>query len=161
MATTSARLETARTFLAAFGDLSVTTHLSIRSDDCIQIFRPGSVGIPEPQDNATFASHLSHISEVMSGFPVTAREMIDSENEKAVTIWATSNAQFLPELKDQGLTAAEWTFQGEYIFVLHMDDSGRKIKRVLEFVDSKATDRLRALMARAKENRGKLPSAQK
>jgi hypothetical protein len=42
---------------------------------------------------------------------------------------------------------------GEYIFMLDIDDQG-KIERVLEFLDSKETEKLRGLMIRAKVNVG-------
>ncbi|EXJ81917.1 hypothetical protein A1O1_07984 [Capronia coronata CBS 617.96] len=154
----SPRIETARTFLAAFADLSTSQHLSVRSDDCIQIFAPSSLNPPAPKDNATFASHLAGLRDVMSGFPVTAKEMIDSEFQNAVTIWATSEAQFHDKLKDDGLSADEWNYRGEYVFMLTMDETGRRITRIVEFLDSKATERLRGLMARARDNLEKLLS---
>ena len=59
---------------------------------------------------------------------------------------------FRDDVKDAGLSDEEWSYRGEYIFILTMDESQEKIIRVLEFVDSKGTDRLRELMARARAN---------
>lgn len=59
---------------------------------------------------------------------------------------------FRDDVKDGGLSDEEWSYRGEYIFIFTMDESQEKIIRVLEFVDSKGTDRLRGLMARARAN---------
>ncbi len=154
----SPRIQTAKIFLEAFADLSESRHLSVRSEDCTHIFAPASLNPPPPKDNATFAAHLVGLREVMAGFPVTPKEMIDSANENTVTVWATSEAMFHEELKDDGLSAAEWAYRGEYIFILAMDPSGRRIQRIVEFLDSKGTERILGLVARAKENRQRLGS---
>ena len=154
----SPRIETAKAFLEGFTDLSDSLHLSLRSEDCLQIFAPASLSGLAPKDNATFTTHLVHLREVIAKFPVTPKEMIDSVNENTVTVWATSEAIFHEELKDGGLSADEWAYRGEYIFILNMDPSGRKIRRIIEFLDSKGTERLQGLVARAKENRQRLAS---
>jgi hypothetical protein len=46
---------------------------------------------------------------------------------------------------------SEWDYTGEYIYMLDVDEDG-KIVRVLEFLDSKTTERLSMMMARAKRN---------
>jgi hypothetical protein len=152
----SARIETAKSFLEGFADLSSERHLSVRSEDCIHCFAPASLESLEPKDNASFAAHLTRLREVMVGFSVTPKEMIDSANENTVTVWATSEAKFHPELQDSGLLPDKWAYRGEYIFILSMDPTGKKIHRIVEFLDSKATERLFGLVERAKENRRRL-----
>jgi len=49
---------------------------------------------------------------------------------------------------------AEWEYTGEYIFILDMDEEGR-ITRVVEFLDSLATERVRGLMGKARRNLAK------
>lgn len=155
---TSTRVETAKIFLEGFADLSGSRHLSVRTEDCVHIFAPASLNPPPPKDNATFAAHLAGLREVMAGFPVMPKEIIDSANENTVTIWATSEAKFHKELQDDGLPASEWAYRGEYIFILAMDQSGKRIQRIVEFLDSKGTERMWGLVARAKENRRRLES---
>ncbi|KAL8943095.1 MAG: hypothetical protein Q9216_001295 [Gyalolechia sp. 2 TL-2023] len=152
----SIRIQTARIFLEGFADLS--GNLSVRSEDCTHVFAPASLNPPSPKDNATFAAHLAGLQEVMAGFPVTPKEIIDSANENTVTVWATSEAKFHEELKDDGLSADEWGYRGEYIFVLTMDASGQRVQRIVEFLDSKGTERMWGLVARAKGNRQRLGS---
>ena len=155
---TSPRIETAKIFLDAFADLSESRHLSVRSADCTHIYAPASLNPFPPTDNATFAAQLAGVREVMAGFPVTAKEMIDSAEANTVTVWATSEALFHEDVKDDGLSAAEWAFRGEYVFIISMDPSGRRIRRIVEFLDSKGTERMWGLIARAKENRRRLGS---
>jgi ketosteroid isomerase-like protein len=52
-----------------------------------------------------------------------------------------------------GDTAEKWEYVGEYIFILDVDEEG-KIVRILEFLDSLATERLRGMMDKMKENVG-------
>jgi len=73
-----------------------------------------------------------------------------------VVVWATSETKFFDAVKDSGLSDEEWIYRGEYMFILSMDESQEKIKRVVEFLDSKATERLRGLIKRAKDNKQKV-----
>lgn len=90
----------------------------------------------------------------MTGFPVFAKEYIDSESSNSVTVWATSRTIFREDAKDTSI--ANWDYEGEYIFLFTFDASGEKIVRTIEFLDSKVTaDGLMVLMKRARENRAK------
>lgn len=75
----------------------------------------------------------------MTGFPVTAKEYIESEGSGQVTVWASSKAIFRDDVKDDEISQTEWVYEGEYIFLLAMDETGKKIIRIIEFLDSKAT----------------------
>jgi len=55
---------------------------------------------------------------------------------------------------DEGLSKGEWVYEGEYVFMFWMDESGERIERTVEFLDSKGTEEvLRPLMVRARGNR--------
>lgn len=89
----------------------------------------------------------------MTGFPVHIREWIGSESATQVTVWATSRAEFREEVKDSGLSEEEWVYEGEYEFIFWMNDSGEKIVKTVEFLDSGGMNEvLRSLMARARRN---------
>jgi hypothetical protein len=147
----------ATSFLSAFTHLSPSsTHLALRSPDCTHIFAPSTVGIP-PKSNSAFATHIDNVVRpLLTSFPVTAKEIHVNEAAGQVTIWATGKPEFKAEA--MGLERAgekeEWDYTGEYIFILDVNEEG-KVERVLEFLDSKATERLRGLMGRAKRNLGK------
>lgn len=50
-------------------------------------------------------------------------------------------------MKDDEISQTEWVYKGEYIFLLAMDETGKKIIRIIEFLDSKATvNKLRPLI---------------
>jgi hypothetical protein len=68
-----------------------------------------------------------------------------------VTIWATSETVFHEKAKGNDVSE-EWKFHGEYIFILTMDESREEVVQIIEFLDSKATEPLRELMARARKN---------
>lgn len=77
---------------------------------------------------------------------------MEDEQQNRVIVWAESEAFFKQELKDEGSSDEEWTYKGEYMFVFSMDESGRKIKRIMEFLDSKAAEHARNLVKRATAN---------
>lgn len=58
-----------------------------------------------------------------------------------VIVWATGRPQFREELKDyEEFSKEQWEYVGEFIFMLTLDETGEKIVKVNEFVDSKGTD---------------------
>ena len=91
----------------------------------------------------------------MLKFPVTAREVMEDELKNMVIVRASSEAHFHDELKDDGIPADDWTYHGEYIFILSMNESGDKINEIVEFLDSKGTERALALVKRARGNKEK------
>jgi ketosteroid isomerase-like protein len=144
--------ETATSFLAAFTNLSATDHIALRSPTCTHIFAPSSLSM-QPKTNAQFSAHLTNnLVPILAHFPVTAKEIHVNEARRQVTIWASGVPEFREEVKDG--EAAEWEYVGEYIFILDVDEEGR-VERVLEFLDSLATERLRGLVVRARKNLGK------
>jgi ketosteroid isomerase-like protein len=144
----SKKLETAKRYMGHFATLDMEVLKETLSEDFEQIFAPASINPPGPFDKAGFLQHHEKLIEVMSGFPVTVKEYI--VGEKGVVVWATAKTQWRPELVDSD----GWEYQGEYVFMLDMDESGEKITRIVEFLDSKATaDKLVGLLKRAQENR--------
>ena len=146
----STRHKVALSFLEGFKTLSVEKLLANRTNYCKQVFAPLSLGVV--QDNETFASHIQHLQEVIETFPVTAKEVVEDEKENKVVIWASSTANFYESVKDAGLAADEWTYHGEYVFMLSMTADGEQIERIVEFVDTSGTKRLQGLIKRAREN---------
>ena len=60
------------------------------------------------------------------------------------------------------MTKEDWRYEGEYVFILDFveDERGeQKARRILEFLDSKGTERVRGLMKRARTTRMKLDQA--
>ena len=147
--------DTATTFIAAFETLSSTTFTTLQAPTYTHIFAPTSASPPPPLTGTEFSHHIAELNSILRGFPVSAREIFENETHNQVTIWATSETWFHEDVKDDTIPANDWLYHGEYIFILTMDESGEKIERVIEFLDSKGTDVLRGLMKKAKENKAK------
>ncbi len=150
----SARYKTAMAFIGDFETLDVPTMLSRRTTDCIHTFLPSSIA-PPPKDNTAFGEHIRRLREVMPKFPVTAKEVMEDEEKNVAIIHATSQAHFHDSVKDDGILPDDWKYQGEYIFMLTMTEAGDKVKKVVEFLDSKGTERLLGLVKRARANKEK------
>ncbi|KAJ5613199.1 hypothetical protein N7510_006393 [Penicillium lagena] len=144
--------QTALAYIDGFRTLSPEAFLSILAPSAEHKFAPASLNLPQSMDAATFANHLGSLREVLAGFPVYPKEIWENEGLGQVTIWATSETIFHEKAKGDNASVDDWKFQGEYIFILTMDESQEKVVRVVEFLDSKATERLRELMAKARKN---------
>lgn len=152
----SKRLETAKKYIGHFATLDTQVLDSILAGNHTHQFAPASANPPGPFDKQGMLDHIGHLRNIMTGFPVTAKEYIESESGNQVTVWATSQTIFRDDVRDDGISKKEWEYEGEYIFLLSMDETGEKIVRTVEFLDSKGTvDKLGALMKRANENREK------
>ncbi|KAJ4397167.1 hypothetical protein N0V93_001391 [Gnomoniopsis smithogilvyi] len=138
MAADSPRLRTAKSYINYFATLDNSLLSPLLSDDTFEhIMAPSA-----------------HLGKIMSGFPVVAKEYLESESGNSVVVWATSKTQFRDAAKRD---EEDWDYEGEYVFFLKMDTSGERIVRVVEILDSLKTDRdLRPLMRRARERLGVL-----
>ncbi|KAL4876518.1 hypothetical protein BJY04DRAFT_141704 [Aspergillus karnatakaensis] len=150
----SARLLTAQRFIAHFETLDRSLLESLLHETYTHTFHPKSIGplSENVYDKAGFLTHGAGLSSIMTGFPVYAKEYVESESSNQVVVYATSKTHFREEVKDDGIPKEDWEYGGEYVFIFTMDDSGEQIVRCLEFLDSKATERLIWLMERAKGN---------
>ncbi|OJD16555.1 hypothetical protein AJ78_03292 [Emergomyces pasteurianus Ep9510] len=151
MASSSKRLETAQKFIRNYDTLSTEPLESLLADNFVQQFAPASLNPPGPLNKKDMVEHIAGLHALMSGFPLTVKEYIESESSNQVTLWATSRAIFREEVKDSGISEAEWAFEGEYIFLLWVDEKSEKVVRVVEFLDGKRTETLLGLMQRARE----------
>lgn len=144
--------QTALAYIDGFRTLTPETFLAILAPSAEHKFAPASLNLPQSMDAAAFANHLGSLREVLAGFPVFPKEIFENEGLGQVTIWATSETIFHEKAKDDAVSSEDWKFHGEYMFILTMDESREKIVQTIEFLDSKATERLRELMARARKN---------
>ncbi|KAI9688714.1 MAG: hypothetical protein M1822_001071 [Bathelium mastoideum] len=152
----SARLETARRFIGMFETLDTHTLDSILAEKHVHEFAPASLGTGTPYDKQGMIEHIDRLHDILDGFPVFAKEYVESEDSNRVTVWATSRTIFRDDARDDEISPDEWAYEGEYIFIFSMNETGDKIVRTVEFLDSKATaDKLRPLMKRARKNKEK------
>ncbi len=140
----------AMSFLESFKNLDTTGNLALRAPGCIHKFAPASLNM-SPMTNGQWGAHLNSLKDILSTFPVEAKEIFEHEASNQVTIWATSNAVFREEAKDED-SGMDWSYEGEYMFVLVFNENGDKIERILEFLDSKKVADLQAQLKRARVN---------
>lgn len=152
MATDSTRLRTAKSYIAFFTTLDTSLLAPLLSDEKFEhIMAPASLAIPS-LNKSQFLAHSVDLGKIMSGFPVVAKEYLESESANSVVVWATSRTEFREVVLKQEGGNDGWEYEGEYMFVLTMDASGKRIVRVVEMLDSLKTDKeLRPLMRKARE----------
>lgn len=111
---------------------------------------PQSAGQRPPMDNATYAENIFRLTHVLNSFPFTIKEISDNPTENQVLVWGTAVPEWKEEVMDGEKT--EWEYVGEYMFLINFEEGGEKINRIVEFLDSKATESLHGLMKRAMQN---------
>ena len=138
-------------FLQSFQQLDADSNLALRTPGCRHVMAPASLNYPPSMTNEQWAAHLSSLKPIVSTFPVTAKELFEDDGSNQVTIWATSNATFREEAKDED-SGLNWSYHGEYIFILLFNQAGDKIERIVEFLDSKKAAEVGVLIERARRN---------
>ncbi|PVH74619.1 hypothetical protein DL98DRAFT_351536, partial [Cadophora sp. DSE1049] len=157
------RRKTALAFIESFSTLSAIDMLSVRTPSCMHVFAPRSLGdiAHSPMSNEQFAAHRSHFDGVLSSFPFQVKEMIDNPTANQVLIWTTASPVWVPQVTSDVDKDTDWSYTGEYMFLLTFEEgetgkdaggSFKRIERIVEFLDSKGTDRLRGLMQAASRN---------
>jgi hypothetical protein len=152
----STRVKTVLKFLGAFETLDLEAFASVQSPSYRQTLAPASISPPPPIDGATVLANKAALKDLVTGFPVIPKEVMEDPRQNRVIVWATGSALWRDEVKDDGIAAEEWVWTGEYMLIFDMDAAGEKIEHLLEFVDSKATVKLPSLMQRARANKAKL-----
>ncbi|KAF5690956.1 hypothetical protein FCIRC_687 [Fusarium circinatum] len=143
---------TATTYIDAFRTLDMEALFCILNGEYSHRFAPTSVNLPGSMDRHGLIARLNQVGEVMSSFPVTIKQMWPNPSLRQVLVWANSKTNFQRQSRDSD-DDEEWTKRGEYMFLMTMDETGEKIIDVLEFVDSKATEDIAGLVARALERK--------
>ncbi|KAM0546639.1 hypothetical protein ACHAPJ_010777 [Fusarium lateritium] len=155
MATEQTLNNVAKAFINVFDTLEADSHVALRAANCMHTFAPSSVNPPPPMSNQDWANHLGKLQIIMTGFPITPKEIHVNVSKSQIVIWATAIPKFKEEVKGlkEGDDGKEWNYVGEFMFILNVDGEG-KISRIVEFLDSLGTDRARGLMVRAWDNAG-------
>ncbi len=153
----SKRLETAKKYLGLFATVDLQILESLLADNYVHQFAPASLNRPGGFDKPSILEYMSRRFGLLTSFTMTAKEYVESESGNQVMVWATSQATFRDDVKDAGVPDEEWRYAGEYIFLFSMDETGEKLVRTVEFLDSKATfDFMSGIGNRALENKEKL-----
>ncbi|KAH7259227.1 uncharacterized protein BKA55DRAFT_562235, partial [Fusarium redolens] len=143
---------TATAYIDVFRTLDTEALSNILTDQYSHQFAPASANLPGPMDRHGLIARLQHVGEVMSSFTVTIKQTWPNPSLRQVLVWAGSESNFHRHLRDSD-DDEEWTKRGEYMFLMTTDESGERIMDVLEFVDSKATEEIVVMVARALEKK--------
>lgn len=154
---TSPQRQTALAFLETFQDLDVDANLALRAPDCVHQMAPASLGNPaDGMNNDQFGAHCRGLKLILAHLPVAPKQVFHYPGSNIVTIWATSEATFRPEVMDDEL---QWEYHGEYVFVFTLNQNGDRIQHIVEFLDSQKVAQVGVLLKRAKENLQKAKGA--
>lgn len=149
-------IATAKTYMQVFTSLDPEDILPIQTDDYQHTIAPTSLGFTSPYTRAQFATHILGLRRFLSSFPVHSRQVWPNPTKRQVLIWAQSEANFHEFVKGFGEpdSSVSWTFKGEYMWLLTMNNKGNKVKQVLEFLDSKGAEQMKTLIGKALERIG-------
>ncbi|KAF5986785.1 hypothetical protein FCOIX_1320 [Fusarium coicis] len=142
---------TAKTYIDVFRTLDTEALSCILSDEYSHRFAPTSANLPGCMDHIGFAARFRRVGEVMSSFTVTVKQMWPNPSLRQVLVWVSSRPTSTGILRDSDDDDddEEWRKPRECMFLMTMNETGEEIVDVLEFVDSKATEYMVGLVARA------------
>jgi len=124
----SLRRQTALAAVQGFNDWTIEAILAPRAPDCTHHVLPATIGRP-PMTNEQFQGLLVMMIPKFKRFTVTIRDLIEDSESNKVVIWATS----------AGETVSGEPYGNEYMLMLHFNETGDKVTRFMEFVDSAYT----------------------
>jgi ketosteroid isomerase-like protein len=121
---TTPQKRTSLALLAAFNALDIDAILSHRSPGCMRHILPSSLNIA-PTNNTEYAQQLQRLFPLFSNFELTLQDCVEDVPGCKVVLWLKARADTL---------VGEYV--NEYMWTLDFDETGERIMRVHEFVDS-------------------------
>ncbi|KAH6685792.1 hypothetical protein F5X68DRAFT_276570 [Plectosphaerella plurivora] len=140
---------TVKAFCDALAAVDMDRAGSFLAPDYDHTFLPASAGLGPNLGRDKFLGHFGSLRPIVDKFDVTILETWPNEAGRTVTLRATNAPHFKDSIKRPEDADDEWTFLGEYLFVFTMDESGEKIVKALEFVDSAAALKMKTLVPKA------------
>ena len=98
--------------------------MAFRAPNCVQYILPASLGRPS-LNNEEYAAYFVPLMPAFRGWHITVHDTIHDEPARKVAMHCSSKGE-----TDIG------PYNNEYMIVLHMTDDGRKVEKILEYVDS-------------------------
>jgi ketosteroid isomerase-like protein len=119
--------KTTLSILAAYERQSLEEIMAFFTPDCIHVISPSSLSSSGPMSNAAYSAFFASVLSKIWNFKLTVSEIIESPQSKKVVVFASSSADS---------KAGVGTYGQEYVLVFEFDESGEKIKKMVEWVDS-------------------------
>jgi hypothetical protein len=149
-------------YFEAFDTLDPNRLVPLLASNCEHHYAPASLALPSPLTNDAYAEHVANLRNAFSLFHVRPKPNeihVDVEGKK-VTMWSVGSAHIKEELRDDSEPADWWEDdKGEYIHHFTFDESGDKLLRSVEFMDSARTEKLKVMFGKALGNIAKKQGA--
>ncbi|KAK5112438.1 hypothetical protein LTR85_011547 [Meristemomyces frigidus] len=120
----SMQRKTADAVVEAFNRMDNEAIISFRSPDCIRYILPSSLGL-KPTNNEQYKSQLDMLRPIFRNFSLAVNDVVEDEKARRICMWLSARAD-----------TAAGEYVNEYMWTLSFDDSGTKITKVNEFVDT-------------------------
>lgn len=120
----STQRQTALAVVAAFNRMDVEAIISHRSPGCMRHILPSSLNLA-PMNNTEYATQLQKLTAVFQNFNLTVHDLVEDREAHRIVMWLKACADTL---------AGEYI--NEYMWTLDFDETGEKIIRMHEFVDT-------------------------
>lgn len=76
-------------------------------------------------DNATFRQYFGGMMPLFKSFVPTVHQLVEDEKANTIVIWCSSKAE-----------TVIGPYANEYVIVLHFNEAGDKVEKIIEFVDT-------------------------
>ena len=119
-----AALETAHSVIAGFNTWTPESVMAFRAPNCLHQVLPASLG-RRPLNNEEYAAYFIPLMPAFRKFQLTVHDVVNDEAARKVAMHVTSTAE-----TDIG------KYKNEYMLILYMTEDGRKVQKILEYVDS-------------------------
>jgi hypothetical protein len=145
----SSLLATAQRYLDALTALEADRLAALLAPEYEHTFAPSSAAFGPPVGRDVFVERFVGLRPVLSGMTNNILQSWPNDAGRTITIFARMSPIFHEHIKQAGDQKDEWTFCGEYMFVLTADEIGEKVTKSFEFVESKMADRMKAQIGKA------------
>jgi ketosteroid isomerase-like protein len=121
---TSPQKRTSLALIAAFNKMDIDAILSHRSPGCMRHILPSSLNIA-PTNNTEYEQQLQRLTLIFRNFELALQDIVEDVGSCRVVLWLKARADTI---------VGEYV--NEYMWTLDFDETGERIIRVHEFVDS-------------------------
>lgn len=115
---------TALAVISAFNAMDIDAIMAHRSPGCMRHILPSSLAIA-PTNNTEYAQQLQRLILAFENFELSVQDCVEDREGCRVVLWLRARAD-----------TVVGEYVNEYVWTLDFDETGEKIVRMHEFVDS-------------------------
>ncbi|KAF2027005.1 hypothetical protein EK21DRAFT_72987 [Setomelanomma holmii] len=113
---------TADALVQAFNTANIDTIISLRTPDCMRVFKPEALKFA-PQTNAQYHASLKAILQVFSSFSITVTDVIEGQKKKIIMYVNARGDTPIGEYVNQ------------YVWKIGFEKGGERVNEWEEYVD--------------------------